>query len=634
MQDHADLVVDKRSPYADFPLEIDSPPPSLSDDDAAIDPTLSTEPRVDAVAGSNAIRPPSSDSAISPPGLPPPPSFVPQLFYETVRNTRPPVSLTPSSTGATRGTNSYVDIRDVSTPPLTPMSAPRDPRGADAPQSPGSSPADVSPVAAHRPARQSAPRRSLQRQSFPTSFYPSRSASISEPPYPASGAYPQHPPAGPAFMGQYMSTQPPHPMPLQPFAYSQPFAHPGIPAPDPTAVGIPFGAAPPPGLGFGYQRPSSFDALSVESHDTRSAQTYALAPPSPFAPSVTGPHPAPAPTTPGSSQHIAHQPYTPVHFSPPPSAPHYPGYPARSYAHSSPGLYTYGPSPYQQAYYTPPPASPEDAAKAGAWWYVTPGTAAGQPYESSPYRGGYYQPSMHMAHPEYDPYPTLGPGSPPNAFQGSSGQTHPPQQRMTHIPPRDSALLPSSPVPPLPPPGPSIPGPDPGAGPGAATSLPQPARDITPPPTVLRKTDTPGSPAAPSPASRKSYHPNPPPNRSEWVMWVGNVPSDATFDELWRFFNQPAPMQPLPPGAPATMSSRHVQPPPHVAERVKEKEKTKAGVWGGVSSVFLIARSNCAFVNFETEQHLQCAVEHFNGKPVRPRDARCPRLVCRVRSGN
>lgn len=51
----------------------------------------------------------------------------------------------------------------------------------------------------------------------------------------------------------------------------------------------------------------------------------------------------------------------------------------------------------------------------------------------------------------------------------------------------------------------------------------------------------------------------------------------------------------------------------------------------GVSSVFLISRSNCAFVNYEEEVYLDRAVSFFNGRPLRPQDPRCPRLVCRVR---
>ncbi|OBZ71287.1 hypothetical protein A0H81_08711 [Grifola frondosa] len=112
-------------------------------------------------------------------------------------------------------------------------------------------------------------------------------------------------------------------------------------------------------------------------------------------------------------------------------------------------------------------------------------------------------------------------------------------------------------------------------------------------------------PAAERPAQRRPYHPNPPAHRSEWVMWAGNVPSDTTHDELWRFFNStPSP------GSSSTVDS----------------------VYGGVSSIFLISRSNCAFVNFQSEEHLLSAIRRFNGVHIRPADPRCPRLVCRVRA--
>lgn len=93
-------------------------------------------------------------------------------------------------------------------------------------------------------------------------------------------------------------------------------------------------------------------------------------------------------------------------------------------------------------------------------------------------------------------------------------------------------------------------------------------------------------------------------------MWVGNVPSNATPDELRAFFNRPLPTQ-------SPSQSRESPNPPQV--------------YGGVSSVFLIARSNCAFVNFESEAQLEAAVERFHGKPIRPDNPPCPRLVCRVR---
>ncbi|KAG6816406.1 hypothetical protein H0H87_006210 [Tephrocybe sp. NHM501043] len=103
------------------------------------------------------------------------------------------------------------------------------------------------------------------------------------------------------------------------------------------------------------------------------------------------------------------------------------------------------------------------------------------------------------------------------------------------------------------------------------------------------------------PVVRRSYHPNPPAHRSEWVMWAGNVPSDATREELWRFFNS-------------------------FPEPSSETTTTS-----GVLSIFPISRSSCAFVNYEDEHHLEQAIGHFNGQPLRPGDARCPKLVCRVR---
>lgn len=109
---------------------------------------------------------------------------------------------------------------------------------------------------------------------------------------------------------------------------------------------------------------------------------------------------------------------------------------------------------------------------------------------------------------------------------------------------------------------------------------------------------------------RRSYHPNPPAHRSDWVMWAGNVPSEVTHDELRDFFNQP-----LPPLSP----------------KQTEPSKDRQQVYGGVTTVFLISRSNCAFVNFQSEAQLEAATARFNGQPIRPDDQQCPHLVCRVR---
>ena len=103
------------------------------------------------------------------------------------------------------------------------------------------------------------------------------------------------------------------------------------------------------------------------------------------------------------------------------------------------------------------------------------------------------------------------------------------------------------------------------------------------------------------PLVRRSYHPKQPLQRSEWTMWAGSVPSDATHDEVWKFFRQ------LP-----SQKSDKPEPCP-------------------VVSVFLINRSNCAFINYDTEAHLNEAIEHFHGKLLRPEDPRCLKLACRVR---
>jgi len=85
-------------------------------------------------------------------------------------------------------------------------------------------------------------------------------------------------------------------------------------------------------------------------------------------------------------------------------------------------------------------------------------------------------------------------------------------------------------------------------------------------------------------------------------MWAGNVPSDTTYEELWKFFN---------------------------GSSDSSEEGTEEHA--GVSSVFLIARSNCAFVNFDTEAHLNAAIARFSGRKIRPDDPKCQNLVCRVR---
>ena len=109
-------------------------------------------------------------------------------------------------------------------------------------------------------------------------------------------------------------------------------------------------------------------------------------------------------------------------------------------------------------------------------------------------------------------------------------------------------------------------------------------------------------------------------------MWVGNVAADATVSELWQFFSQlpssddssqpnqlPAPVianDGAVPGAEAADPSA----PPH-----------------GIVSIFIITRSNCAFVNYADLHTLDRAVHYFHGMSLRPHDPHCPRFVCRIR---
>lgn len=118
-------------------------------------------------------------------------------------------------------------------------------------------------------------------------------------------------------------------------------------------------------------------------------------------------------------------------------------------------------------------------------------------------------------------------------------------------------------------------------------------------------------PDAPVPDSQEDSKTNQ--RRSSFVLWCGNVPANATVSELWRFFAQ--------------------LPPEQGDEKVDENERKDDDVISshGIVSIFVIARSNCAFVNYATESHLHRALAFFSDKPLRPDDPRCPRLVCRIR---
>jgi len=75
---------------------------------------------------------------------------------------------------------------------------------------------------------------------------------------------------------------------------------------------------------------------------------------------------------------------------------------------------------------------------------------------------------------------------------------------------------------------------------------------------------------------------------------------------MWKFFHQPIPREAVP-------------------TSITYRETIR------VSSIFLISRSSCAFVNLETQEELILAISYFNHRILRPTDPRCPKLVCRVR---
>ncbi|KAJ6453075.1 YT521-B-like domain-containing protein [Mycena sanguinolenta] len=242
-----------------------------------------------------------------------------------------------------------------------------------------------------------------------------------------------------------------------------------------------------------------------------------------------------------------------------PISPVYPNYPQPSTSFSPPpAMYQHQ---HQQHVYpgagTYPqytsPGSGQDGDAGGTWWYV-PSPARHTPqYEGAP------APTQYSYYPQAPPPPPDG------------GEYHGSPTSPTYAPPS----TPSS---------------------SSAPSPVHPGRD--------------------RPMVRRSYHPNPPAQRSDWVMWAGNVPSDAVHDELWRFFTQPPDNE----GAPVASSS----------STLLDSGPESGSGRNGVGSIFLISRSSCAFVNYDTEADLHAAIARFNGVPLRA-DPRCPRLVCRVR---
>lgn len=122
---------------------------------------------------------------------------------------------------------------------------------------------------------------------------------------------------------------------------------------------------------------------------------------------------------------------------------------------------------------------------------------------------------------------------------------------------------------------------------------------------------------------RKPYHPKAPSGGSNWVMWVGNVPHDATLEEATAFFNEMHSSKLSRPSPPFVVKYPPGQGPP-----VAPPPPASPPIETGIVSIFLILQSHCAFVNYDSDSHLQRALAYFNGRPLRIGGVK---LVCRVR---
>ncbi|KAF5361005.1 hypothetical protein D9756_005123 [Leucocoprinus leucothites] len=280
------------------------------------------------------------------------------------------------------------------------------------------------------------------------------------------------------------------------------------------------------------------------------------------------------------------QPHVPVYYQPPHSAPIRGHLFPMPYPPTSPSHFSYPPRsfpgspPIYQSYPSHHPYAPSEVDAQGVWYYL--------PHNTQSHADGV---AGYQSH--YSRYPPATPLDRENT--ASLPQDH------NAIQPLDS--------------------PDP-VQPHRPRSTLLPASSVTQSPLSATEQND-GNASAPvnnrrqeRPLVRKSYHPNPPSHRSEWVMWVGNIPSDATHDELWKFFSQPL---------------KSNSPPNSSASPRQSSSSTDQRRGSGVLSIFLISKSSCVFVNYETEEHLTNAIERFNGRPLRPFDPKCLRLVCRVR---
>ncbi|CAH7671048.1 YT521-B-like domain-domain-containing protein, partial [Phakopsora pachyrhizi] len=110
------------------------------------------------------------------------------------------------------------------------------------------------------------------------------------------------------------------------------------------------------------------------------------------------------------------------------------------------------------------------------------------------------------------------------------------------------------------------------------------------------------------------------PPHSEHAIWVGNVPNDATVEELWNFFSS----------IPQKVQINQLR------GKEQNNDDYEMGVNeilsnNGIKSIHIISKSNCAFINYISSQHLQKALLACNKKPLRSQTPTSKPLVCRIR---
>ncbi|CAL1713012.1 unnamed protein product [Somion occarium] len=552
-------------------------------------------------------------------------------------------------------------------------------------------------------------------------------------PFVTPGSHFPGPPSHPPEQASTASAPPPFHSPHAPHPYAPSSAPPylavGTPAPGGSFMGSAgsYTISPPPPVNMVPQSRSTFaypHHPSLHAHDTSmhpqnpslmgySTNTLVPIMQPPYSTYTPVPPPPPHGHSPAGSSSSSHL-NTPVtsagappsqqntgssYVSPHPSAGGYAShrFPTSPYNPYPPHTYGHTGSVYPATYpaFTPAsyaPAPLEGQESQGTWWYMPhvsrPPTTSG--YDGYAGHTAYAYPASPIGMTELEAaaiaaqgYPTVSSAG-SSLYAMSSGSPQPSQSPLQRplrspLPPSLSPLHLHSPSG-HPQPSPSI----------VSSSYPSPSAKSDHAGSNPGRASQGSAGAAVPPSGgnperglgRRSYHPNPPAHRSEWVMWAGNVPSDATYDELWRFFNQlPSPSaesmassagtvasggssssmptsvksNPNPPlhgsgygrehgrgsysGGPGTSSSSSgaASGPPALQTQSfgqgtsQSSQQPEAPIYGGVESIFLILRSNCAFINFATEEHLHAAIQHFNGRPLRPHDVRCPQLVCRIR---